>query len=49
MKDEKLLGLLARRDLMLAKNADLEGDIQTLKHKSTGKRTSTIEMALSPE
>lgn len=44
-----MLSLLGRRDFMLSKNADLEGDIQSLNHRTTGKRTSTIEMALSPE
>ena len=44
-----MVNLLGQRDFMLAKNADLEGDVRTLQHKSKGKRTSTIEMALSPE
>ena len=41
--------LLARRDLMLARNADLEGDIHSLQYRSLAKRTSTIDIAMSPQ
>ena len=49
MTDQNMASLLARRDLMLANNADLEGDIKSLHYSSIAQRTSTIDMAQNPQ